>query len=377
MSFEISTITSNIKLDTTFNLINIGKYLDLNDNIIGIKYGNDIIRGIYSTSTNKQKSSFANQLNIIVLYLGNKVNVSLYQNGTLHFTGCKSINEDISITKYLISQLNNLNKHIKLEIYTDEFGVMYDNLNYIYSTSNNNNIIGSFNSDKPNIYTINNKLFTIDKSTKLFISTKYGIDRKRDLLDFSGKIVGYTRIKLHKNKRFFKNNSQLFFDESNLIYSGDVLIGELEYIYTCNKDLIIWSVPSTNKYNIDYHCVATNEPINVNNISISSNINNIHVHFDIGFKINLPKLYLLLLSKNYNCIYDPEIYSGVRFTFNSNNVYTGQCTCSGKCTCHKISFLIFQSGKIISSGFKNPDQLNNVFNNFKNLLTTIKSDIIS
>jgi TATA-box binding protein (TBP) (component of TFIID and TFIIIB) len=97
----ISTMTITGKLDTEFNVINIGTYIDITpSDIICVKYGH-----IDDLSTNrfidrrrilqknkKKKKSFYNQVTLIVRTFNNKTNnVKLFSNGSIQMTGCKNI----------------------------------------------------------------------------------------------------------------------------------------------------------------------------------------------------------------------------------------------------------------------------------------------
>jgi len=72
-SLKISTITLSTQLpNCKINLINVGKYLDINDFIIGIKYqfGNlNILKGKYSTTVfRKSKNKKQEKINKILFY---------------------------------------------------------------------------------------------------------------------------------------------------------------------------------------------------------------------------------------------------------------------------------------------------------------------
>ena len=119
---KISTITLSTKLpDCQLNLTNVGKYLDIDDEIIGIKYNYadlSIMKGKYSTTIYKKakvkdaekikKTLFYNQISIILNNSGNNVNVKLFGNGSLHLTGCKSIVEGYAVTRKIYDKLQTL-----------------------------------------------------------------------------------------------------------------------------------------------------------------------------------------------------------------------------------------------------------------------------
>lgn len=99
---SISTMTITCKIDTEFNVTNIGKYIDLKYNsIVAVKHGNNddkstnrslIIKRQSAQKNRKKKKAFYNQVTIIVKTKKNKnYNVKLFSNGAIQMTGCKSI----------------------------------------------------------------------------------------------------------------------------------------------------------------------------------------------------------------------------------------------------------------------------------------------
>ena len=230
---KISTITISTQLPyCQLNLTNIGKYLNIDDQVIGLKYNYadlSIMKGKYSTSIYKKaknknidkikKTLFYNQITIILNNNGNNVNVKLFGNGSLHLTGCKSENEGVDITKTIYYKLKSIiDKKDVILLTKDENGVLIDKDKLVYSykinktktgkeqeqgtlstnlgtlptnlgtlqtnlgilPTNVENDIGTYNIigyKKDNSkYIINKKEYTIDHKTKMFISTKIEIN---------------------------------------------------------------------------------------------------------------------------------------------------------------------------------------------------------
>ena len=65
LNYKVSTITMSMQIpDSIFNLNNIGRYLDIDDTVLGIKYhyGNSsIIKGKYLTSIYKKSKRGSTQ----------------------------------------------------------------------------------------------------------------------------------------------------------------------------------------------------------------------------------------------------------------------------------------------------------------------------
>ena len=125
----------------------------------------------------------------------------------------------------------------------------------------------------------------------------------------------------------------------------------------------------------------------------------INTCYKIGFCINRPVLYNLLLHKyNINTIYESEGYPGVRveYYYNTNNLHSidteGRCLCknekgellkckgkgsgSGNGNCRKISIAIFQSGSsIIAGGCETEEPIFKAYNFINTILKDNIEDI--
>ena len=129
---------------------------------------------------------------------------------------------------------------------------------------------------------------------------------------------------------------------------------------------------------------------------IDFNINCINVYFTIDYEINRQRLYEQLVKLNYICKYNPESYSGIKLiykinsneqSFNKDMVRRqgtcnddvvrrqGTCICSDKCTCTNITFLIFQTGNIITMGFKKTEQIKEIIDHFLVICNSLKTII--
>lgn len=426
INIKISTITMSSQLpNCNLNLTNIGKYLNIDNEIIGLKYNYadfSVMKGKYSTTIYKKakiknidkinKKLFYNQITIIYNNNGNNVNVKLFKNGSLHLTGCKHIDEGVEISKSIYEKLTKLkNKTDTILLTKDINGVLLDNDNLIYSHTNKQ-IIGYLsknqnhkesnslfeynnNSKNSNTYIINKKEYIIDYKTNMFISKKIETQRRRFIYNFDGEYIGYSKIELLKNKnKFYKNNINIYFDTSNdLIYhNSDNIIGKV--VYDINNSSIndVSSIPDI--IEVEYNCnpfIDKEYYLDTNSKyfkdSIDLNVNCINVYCNINFVINRQRFYEKLISLNYICKYKPESYSGIKLFYKLNltsnlhspstfeNTTNGLCTCTSKCTCINITFLIFQSGNIIITGFKTIEQIKPITDDFINLCTSLRNDI--
>lgn len=363
MIYQTSTITLSSSINnTTYNLYEIAKNLKIDDIILGLKYNNNkysFFKGLYQNSL----KTFNNQITLKVKYNDRIMNVKTFQNGSFQMTGCKKVEDGYFLTELLIEKFKNTYNN-KEEIITKiENGLIIDNKNNIYN--NSENFIGYYNNDN---YVINNKNYIYIKEKEIFINVRR-IKNQQEVLNKNGVIIGYISYNFIKNnKKFYSNNKGVLIDYINnkITYTK---VGGLEKLLA----------------SIEYHELPREsfDKKEMKKITVKVSCINIHTEFckliDLSHdivKINREKLKDTLLEKGYNAIYNPEIYSGLKFIYKypiQKNKLTGKCNCCEKCTCRNISFLIFQSGKIIISNFKSIDEIDSVLSNFKEIITNLKN----
>jgi TATA-box binding protein (TBP) (component of TFIID and TFIIIB) len=414
--YKISTITMSLQIPKcNLNLMNIGKYLQIDDNIIGIKYNfgkSSILKGKYSTSIYKKskiknqnkinKTLFYNQVSIIVNLDKSSdkriINVKLFGNGTIHLTGVKHPSEGKNVMMLLYTKLLELCTQYDTILLTSDVNNVYlDNNNNIYTNNTNRTIIGFKYIGPKNeiLYNIFKKDYTIDKNTGLFISQKFESKRTRPLLNFNGEKVGVSRIELLKNKsKLYKNNANVNFDYQNgfIYYDGDGksnIIGKIVYEYTNElysiENLHINDAPPIVEYK--YNCspfLHDSTIYTIENITqlkeqeLQSDINCINTYLKLDFELNRQRLFNELINLSYITEYKPEKYSGVKLRYKISKQPTktlGLCECSSKCTCNNITFLIFQSGNIIVTGFKSLGEIQYIIDDFNSLILSIKNTV--
>lgn len=400
MDVKISTITLSTKLhDCQLNLTNIGKYLDIDNDIIGIKYnyaGLSIMKGKYSTTIYKKAKTkdvnkinqklFYNQISIIVNNNGNNVNVKLFGNGSLHLTGCKAICEGRIVTRKIYDKLKTLIDKKDIILLTKDInGVLLDKDKLVYSYSSNQ-IIGYCKDMEMKGYIIHNKDYIIDNKTNQFITEKMETQRRHFISNFNGECIGYTKIELMKNRhKFYKRNNNIFFDSDNglIYYNNESIIGKVSYYI--DKENIIDTLQFNDIMEIDYDCNPfTNKKQEIfetlEDHQIDLNVNCMNVYFNINYTINRQRFYERLISMNFICKYKPESYSGIKIVYKIPLYKTkckssGICPCTNKCTCINITFLVFQSGNVIATGFKNLEQVDEITQEFYKICELVKKDI--
>lgn len=384
--FKITTMTVcsdflNVKID----LFNISKYIPIDDNIIGIKcnYGGKcIVRGAYSTCKNKTdvskmtKGNFYNQISLLMRKGSTGIlNVKLFGNGAVQMTGCKSKDDALvamGILHKSLVQMCNDTEEIMLS--KDSDGVYVDKHNFVYGT-NHKRVIGYKMNE---MYMIGNKAYSIDKRTGLFISCKKA-QGVQEILDFDGQLVGTKCLKVSNGvKRVYKNNSSTRIIDDIVFFSNEnvnIVLGHHVYdmksndweknlqvhqsrdevvLHDYRKSPFYGPVPAETRYSAQIHCG--------------------NVTFDLKQTIDREALSKAFLRKDYLCKYNPQIYAGVKLTYKiplrdyANN---GLCGCNNKCTCSKVTFLIFHSGKVIVTGFKEESAMEPVIASFKDIFKRI------
>lgn len=394
--YKIFTMTvSCIFKDCIFNLVNIGKYLDIDSDILGIKYNygkTSILKGNYITTMYKKSKVkncdkinqvlFYNQVSLSIKINDNIINAKLFTNGSLHLTGIKNSNESKVVIELLYKKLLNLkNKKDIVLLCNDKNNVLVDNNNMIYSSGENKYIMGYVLDEK---YIIDKKSYNIDFYTGCFISDIIETKRTRQIIDFEGNIIGYTKIELMKNKlKLYKNNSNIYFD--NKIYNDDIdnkpycliyydninyssIIGKIVY-YITNDIKMKNSKIYESVIEYDYKCNPFKIQSQVLNYEID--INCINIYLNIRIELNRNRLFKRLLEDNYICEFKSDKYAGLKLIYKKSlnkQKIPGICECNTKCTCINITFSIFQSGNVNIFGFKNECDIKQILSNFNKII---------
>jgi TATA-box binding protein (TBP) (component of TFIID and TFIIIB) len=412
-SYKISTITMSLQIpNCNLNLVNVGKYLEIDEDIMGIKYNfgeANVLKGKYLTAVYKKAKSknenkinkklFYNQISIIVKWNEHMINIKLFGNGSLHLTGIKDINESKNVMKLLYSKLLNLcKKNVKVLLTTDINGVYLDNMNNIYTRNKlNKSIIGykHINENNEIIYNINKKEYIMDITLGLFVSKNFQTKRSKELLDLNGESVGKMYIELLKNKnKLYKNNKSINIDYNDgfVYYDSNgksVIIGKIKYdITNLNKNENLnddekskWIIEyeyNCNPFNMGSVLYCLDDLDKLSDEKLQIDINSINIYSKMDFQLNRQRLFNELIKRNYIVEYKPEKYSGVKLRFKVQkgcDKYVGVCECINKCTCTQVTFLIFQSGNIIVSGLKCIEEIKHIMNEFNKLIVSIESII--
>lgn len=170
---KISTITITCNFDSEFDIINIGKYIDLSmDGIVYVKYGNDDnnFRSIIEQKIKKKKKKkkvkkvFYNQATVKINTKSEKpTNVKLFKNGSIQMTGCKNVINAIRVLTILCKELNkvkgvldkkNMNKIICKKFVTKPENITMSTINKFQIGMINSNFNIGFKIDRDELYNV-------------------------------------------------------------------------------------------------------------------------------------------------------------------------------------------------------------------------------
>jgi TATA-box binding protein (TBP) (component of TFIID and TFIIIB) len=311
------------------------------------------------------KRLFYNQVSLIINNGNDTFNVKVFSNGSLQITGCKDEKDGKRIIEIIKRNVEKMKDKVEfLTIIKDENDIYKDIEDNIYYYDKEWYYLGYKVNGK---YKINNKEYNVKEinGMKYFELNSSDISKKKEYLNMFGEYIGTSNIKMFKNKKKLFTNNKNIIIENDLIFSGEILIGEIKYNF----------IHHDKEYqNFDMQILETNLVLNPlilnNNLFDIDNyevvINTINVYYNINKKLNRDDIYKKFINLGYVCKFNPEIYAGIKLTFKINdanlNELEGKCNCEMKCICDNITFLIFQTGNIIVTGFKNIALIENVIN---------------
>ena len=308
---RISTHTATCHIDTLVNLKIIAKYLDIDDVITYIEYGDIIKKGInmktQSKKSKEKKRVFFNQLTFIIRPKHGRLNnVKLFNNGSISMTGLKNFDEGEISIQILINKIKNIS------------GVYYDSITDLDIS----NLKISQNTEIPKINCMNcnnmvscnnvNKL-KCDKHyiCKLCSDTDFDKCKSCNMSLIEKGIVGICKLKNYKI----------------VLINSDYYLG-FEIKRDILHDLLV------NEYNI----FSSYEPCIYPGVNSKYYFNNLYLNNEFKGK----------------CYCD--VYCN------------GKGDGNGEGKCKKITISLFQSGSIIITGARSMSQINIAYKFINNIL---------
>jgi TATA-box binding protein (TBP) (component of TFIID and TFIIIB) len=357
--YTITTITACItpKVCIELNLYNIATYIEIGDEIIGLKYlvrpGKLLVRGKY----NGKLTSFHNQVSLVIQLRHKRVNVKIFKNASIQITGCKSTSDAWDVYTILQSRYTKLDsKFVYKEIVENEQGVILTDDNTMVVSKALMQVIGWVDDEE---YVIRNTRVKLCNDNNVFMTTK---GTNRMIIDSDGETIASTTVNLYNGyKKLYKNKSMtLDYILGNITVNGEI-IGKISSIPISHCEL----VRRNEIGELNYSCspfLYQNSLTRYGCDNLTLNVNCINIVVKTCLTIDRQNLYEKLLQMNKVVLYNPNSYSAVRLMEDVVVSDTVKYT---------ISILIFQSGNIIISGIRSIEIIDDIVNDLHVLLETI------
>lgn len=211
-----------------------------------------------------------------------------------------------------------------------------------------------------------------------------------EYLTIKDNLIGLKFIYNRGNKRIFKgqfkdDNRDGFFNQLTLLINRDntsykikLFIGGKIHICGLKNENIIDDIIS------DIFSIFKFKINNIENIQVvSKDIILLNKKFKIGHCVDKEKLYSILLNYNYRVYYEPLIYHGLKIFYYINDEYSsdGICYCTtenikNKCTCRRVTIIVFSNGSILLYGSKNNNDCEIIYNWLISMFTVKKQEVL-
>lgn len=346
-------------------LMNLGRYLETDDKITGIKYKyktNTIIKGNYITSISKRQAAetqtmtraFNNQVSLQINLDNTTASVKIFQNGNMHMSGIKTLEQSIQIKSLVIDRINELYDKYDTVLVSTVDGLKIDSDNILYSPSNK---IFGYMDRGSNTCVVNGNKYTYDKQKGYFISDL--VKRKRVILNAEGTVIGYKQLVLNKgNTRIYKNNKQII-EKDDCIMIGDNVIGVYKEHVSADVSADV-SVDTSNANTsrvMQYNKKVCEKLVNESTVD-DVEVYTMFLKYNIGKTLQKTRLTEILQEYNFLLNKTSLKQSKVELVYkhNPNNSTPGICDCAERCTCKNINFIFFETGKVSVYGIKSTSE---------------------
>mgnify|MGYP000332023831 CR=1 FL=1 len=344
--------------------------LEINDSIIGAKF-HGRLRGTIVSS-----GSFYNQITLVVYSeeTEKQVNVKLFGNGNLQFSGIKSILHAESAIKIILKQLLVTFGEEKVITKVSD-NIIYDNLDYcqfndgkikkrfeiikIYSYPDAFGKIKVIGNKKCSDFIINNEICIVEG--EYFVSSKF-INLTKKIFNKSGEEIGYDTYQSKYKRKNVIIKGRIITEESENIFIVTDKYGNIsgKIIRTFfNKEKNLEKITDgTREYLISYDCLSKEYKKNmgpvenaIKNMNIC--ISNLNMKFNISYENNTfdrSEMHNIFSKHQYITSYynEDSDYQGlsIKLYYDANDVLTTNIPKKSR----KVSVTIFSSGSILVSG---------------------------
>ena len=423
---RVSTTTVTSVLKSSINIIDIAKYLPIDETIIRIKLvyaggSSTIIRGLAKNS--KKKKDFYNQVTFTLrlpvpeeIHENGSIIVSckIFHNGTLHITGTHNLIEARLAANILINKLCSL-KGARVISIDKNVPFLKSHDNVLFSTKGD--IIGWNNEEiiylKNEYVKLDTLVFELseeeadekddERRVPVFVSFKW-IANKKNIYNLDGDKIG-ERV-LHFDKEISKRHFEV---DLGYIYSGHNIVGKEKTEFVENYMELIDSCDKYRKRFLDIgalvHCYTafpdlsnddprksdTKQKLKMMTEHPKLEENNFKTHmintfFKAPFTICRTRLHKTFIDNGLYSRFDPCSNAAVNLRFHYDlsapaNVrkQNGRCSDAHKrnCNCKDISVSCFNSGKMNITGLSTLEQGYVVYEFLKEFFIEHKEKFIS
>lgn len=344
MHFELTTRTIVASTDTKFNLDVIFEHFECDNEFLSVKYKDKLKT---SDSIIENQSSFLNQ--ITFKFSNSTINIKIFKNSKIQLTGVKSIKDAKTIINSLLKKLSDIRGEEKSSLVKKD-NLILDTNNNIYDESGYK-IVGKKTGDKYVIFGKNEVCVSDDEYHGFYVNQKYKKCIK-NIYFYDGSVIGKQEI-IFPNKKYYLKKGSYKIDENNNIIKYGEIVASIQIEYIKSKEEIGEMKKEWEKYNAEIvYFKACEGNIDYNKIKYEIKMSNYTI--DVKSVLDRDAVYHKIRSEGYSVSYDSFCYKGInlKLFFNKDSV-SGICKCDGKCSCEKLSMLIFRTGKIILSSSLN------------------------
>lgn len=400
----VSTTTTIGTLGCPVNIIDVAKYMPLDDVLIGLKLvyargSATILRGVARVPKVRKKKNregfyrdFYNQVTCTIRLptqtngqIVTLVSCKVFHNGTLHITGSHNRTEATLAANYLVPRLAALHGAKTAKIKPDcRYLKSYDNL--IYATDGQ--VIGWSTSGLAHVHSEFVTVIALadilsqpqeqdqdqeQEPVNVFVSDKWQECRK-SVYSLNGHKLGHLQLcfEPEATRRHFEV-------KFGYIYSGHNIVGKETFVPCIEPDKFqehILKERQERQYLLDNRLIVrvfSALPVEFARDTVlmeeSFQVHMINTFFQAPIRINRDRLHQCFLENGYYSRLEPCDNAAVNLRYHHNvatqhdNERRGKCAVQNKqaCTCKDISVSCFNSGKMNVAGLANMEQANFVY----------------
>lgn len=361
------------KIDSEIDLHQFFEKLEINDSVLGAKFHGNTKGEI---SNNR---SFFNQITLIVKTPEKTVNVKIFGNGNLHFSGIKTLKNAQDTMDIVKVQMKSIQGEEKVEILVIN-DVLYEKQNYekyssckeknrfemtkIYSYPDSLGKVKVIGFKKHQDHIINKESTVIEGN--YFVSAKFKNCLKK-IFNKSGEEIGYYQYNsVYKRKNVILKGKKLIQESSTITRVEDLYGNKIGTITKVSTDTPLSFAPVSGEFLADYCCLQNH--LNLENLNLT--ISNLNCKFTVsspcGNSFDKTALNDLLCKK-----YDLESYLNKESGYQglSLKMYYPEEN-------KKVSILFFRTGTALMSGCVSKEEIIRAKKDFVKILQDNKGSIL-